>query len=34
MDQSFSTQNLDHLGIVAGICQEIDWVWLLCILPI
>jgi transposase len=24
MDQSFSTQNLDHLGIVAGVCQEID----------
>jgi len=24
MDQSFSTQNLDHLGIVAGVCQQID----------
>ena len=24
MEQSFSTQNLDHLGIVAGVCQEID----------
>jgi len=24
MEQSFSTQTLDHLGIVAGICQEID----------
>ncbi len=24
MAQSFSTQNLDHLGIVAGVCQEID----------
>jgi len=24
MNQTFSTQTLDHLGIVAGICQEID----------